>query len=52
MSTIDRNRYLRRRILNAANLSIAFATVAYLSVSLAITGLAAWYQHRYPVRTL
>ncbi len=32
--------------------SFAFATVAYLSVSLAITGLAAWYQHRYPVRTL
>ncbi len=29
----------------------AFATVSYLSVSLLITGLAEWYQHRYPVRT-
>jgi polar amino acid transport system permease protein len=29
----------------------AFATAAYLSVSLAITGLAAWYHRRYPVRT-
>jgi hypothetical protein len=27
------------------------ATVAYLIVSLIITALAAWYQHRYPVRT-
>jgi hypothetical protein len=27
-------------------------TLAYLSVSLIITGLAAWYQHRYPVRAL
>ena len=32
--------------------SFAFATAAYLTVSLAITGLAAWYHHRYPVRTL
>ena len=28
----------------------AFATLSYLSVSLLITGLAAWYQQRYPVR--
>ena len=27
--------------------SFAFATTAYLSVSLLITGVAAWYQHRY-----
>lgn len=32
--------------------SFAFATSAYLAVSLAITGLATWYHHRYPVRTL
>ena len=32
--------------------SFAFATLAYLSVSLAITGLAAWYHHRFPVRTI
>jgi len=32
--------------------SFAFATVAYLTVSLAITGLAAWYHHRYPARTV
>ncbi|MDP9125729.1 MAG: amino acid ABC transporter permease [Pseudomonadota bacterium] len=31
--------------------SFAFATAAYLSVSLLITGLGAWYHHRYPVRT-
>jgi polar amino acid transport system permease protein len=31
--------------------AFAFATAAYLSVSLVITGLAAWYHHRYPVRT-
>lgn len=32
--------------------SFAFATAAYLSVSLLITGAAAWYQHRYSqVRT-
>lgn len=30
--------------------AFAFATASYLSVSLLITGLAAWYQHRYPVR--
>lgn len=30
--------------------AFAFATVSYLSVSLLITGVAAWYQHRYPVR--
>jgi polar amino acid transport system permease protein len=30
--------------------SFAFATAAYLTVSLAITGLAAWYQSRYPTR--
>lgn len=27
-----------------------FATVSYLSLSLLITGLGAWYQHAYPVR--
>jgi len=32
--------------------SFAFATAAYLTVSLAITGLASWYHHRWPVRTL
>jgi len=32
--------------------SFAFATAAYLCVSLAITGLAAWFHRRYPVRTL
>jgi polar amino acid transport system permease protein len=32
--------------------SFGFATVAYLSVSLIITGLAAWYQQRHPARTL
>jgi polar amino acid transport system permease protein len=32
--------------------AFAFATTAYLAVSLAITGLASWYHHRYPVRTL
>jgi polar amino acid transport system permease protein len=30
--------------------SFAFASAAYLSVSLLITALAAWYQHRFPVR--
>jgi polar amino acid transport system permease protein len=30
--------------------SFGFATAAYLSVSLLITGLAAWYQHRWPAR--
>lgn len=32
--------------------AFAFASVAYLGVSLAITGLASWFQHRYPVRTM
>ena len=32
--------------------AFAFATTAYLAVSLAITGLASWYHQRYPVRTL
>lgn len=32
--------------------TFAVTTLAYLSVSLIITGLAAWYQHRYPVRAL
>ncbi len=32
--------------------SFAFASAAYLTVSLAITGLASWYHHRFPVRTL
>jgi polar amino acid transport system permease protein len=31
--------------------AFAFATVAYLTVSLAITGAAVFYQRRYPVRT-
>jgi polar amino acid transport system permease protein len=31
--------------------SFAFATAAYLMISLAITGAAAWYHHRYPVRS-
>ena len=35
---------------NFAYASFAFATAAYLSVSLAITGLASWYHHRFPVR--
>src|SRR5579864_3179954 len=30
--------------------SFAFATVAYLTVSLAITVFSQWYQHRFPVR--
>ncbi|MGN6528636.1 MAG: amino acid ABC transporter permease [Burkholderiaceae bacterium] len=32
--------------------AFAFATAAYLAVSLAITGLGTWYHRRYPVRTL
>ena len=32
--------------------SFAFASAAYLTVSLAITGLATWYHHRFPVRTI
>jgi polar amino acid transport system permease protein len=32
--------------------AFAFATTAYLAVSLAITGLAAWYQRRWPARAL
>ena len=32
--------------------AFTFASASYLSVSLLITGLAAWYQHRYPVRLL
>ena len=31
--------------------SFAFVTAAYLAVSLLITGLGAWYHHRYPVRS-
>ena len=31
--------------------AFAFATAAYLGVSLLITGLGAWYHHRWPVRT-
>jgi polar amino acid transport system permease protein len=31
--------------------AFAFATAAYLMISLAITGLAAWYHHHYPVRS-
>lgn len=32
--------------------AFAFASAAYLLVSLLITGLAVWFQHRYPVRTM
>ena len=32
--------------------AFAFVTAAYLTVSLAITALAAWYHRRWPVRTL
>ncbi len=32
--------------------AFVFATACYLTVSLLITGLAAWYQTRYPVRVL
>lgn len=32
--------------------TFAVTTLAYLAVSLIITGLATWYQHRYPVRAL
>ncbi len=31
--------------------SFAFATVAYLMISLAITGVSAWYHHHHPVRS-
>jgi len=31
--------------------AFAFATAAYLTISLTITGLARWYQYRYPVRS-
>jgi polar amino acid transport system permease protein len=31
--------------------AFSFATISYLSVSLIITGLAAWYQRRHPLRT-
>lgn len=30
--------------------AFVFATASYVALSLVITGLAAWYQHRYPVR--
>ena len=32
--------------------AFAFATAAYLTVSLAITGIAAWYHQRYPARSV
>ena len=32
--------------------AFAFASAAYLLVSLAITAVASWFQHRYPVRTM
>lgn len=32
--------------------AFAFATAAYLTISIVITVFSAWYQHRYPVRTL
>jgi polar amino acid transport system permease protein len=47
--------YAAAKVESAASRSVeafAFASAAYLTVSLAITGLAAWYHHRYPVRTL
>jgi polar amino acid transport system permease protein len=31
--------------------AFSFATISYLAVSLAITGVAAWYTHRHPLRT-
>lgn len=31
--------------------AFTFATISYLGISLAITALAAWYQHRYPPRS-
>lgn len=31
--------------------AFGFATVAYLTVSLVITGIGSWFNHRYPVRT-
>jgi polar amino acid transport system permease protein len=30
--------------------TFSVTTLAYLAVSLTITALAAWFQHRYPVR--
>ena len=32
--------------------AFGFASAAYLTVSLLITGAATWYQHRYPMRTM
>ena len=32
--------------------AFAFASVAYLAVSLVITFVAIWFQRRYPVRTM
>lgn len=32
--------------------AFAFASAAYLAVSLLITAAASWFQHRYPVRTM
>ncbi|QNN56895.1 amino acid ABC transporter permease [Diaphorobacter ruginosibacter] len=32
--------------------AFAFVSVAYLGVSLIITGIANWFQHRWPVRTM
>ncbi len=32
--------------------AFGFASIAYLLVSLVITALASWFQHRYPVRTM
>lgn len=32
--------------------AFAFASASYLGISLLITALAAWYQHRYPARAL
>lgn len=32
--------------------AFAFASAAYLAVSLVITAAASWFQHRYPVRTM
>ena len=32
--------------------AFAFASAAYLTVSLLVTGLASWYHHRYPGRTI
>lgn len=46
--------YQAAKVESASSRSVeafAFATAAYLCVSLLITGLSAWFHHRYPART-